>query len=106
MSSRIWFKGWKAADSPETREALAAIQGWRAARATPFHLLRAVRLYAALLRGDVSVLQELFPFLLQQASGRYVAAMAAPVALASADEQGDKSSDDFMDSLGMGGLEF
>lgn len=60
--ARIWFKGWKAGASADALIAAEVVAGWRRARATPGHMVRAILIYAALLRGDTEPLAAAFPW--------------------------------------------
>jgi hypothetical protein len=101
---RMWFQGFKAKDGAQTRDALAIVDEWRSRRQTPFHMVRAIRLYGALLRGDTSVLEEYFPLI--RAAGGQRPTFAAPVPIVELVAGEDESSeDDFLDALGLGELE-
>lgn len=51
----------KLSGRPDSWEALAIIERWKKTRESGKHLIAAIRVYAALLRGDTSVLVEYFP---------------------------------------------
>ena len=48
-------------DKPESHEAVEIIQGWKQTRSMATNLVRAIRLYAGLLKGDPKLLHEFFP---------------------------------------------
>jgi hypothetical protein len=53
----------------ESWQALEVLTGWRKMREMSKHLPRAILLYAALLRRDVTVLDQYFPYLLDAMGG-------------------------------------
>ena len=67
----------KLSDRPIAHEVVAIVRGWLDARLMSHHLPRAVRMYAALLKGDPGVLNEYFPWL---GRGGWVAPVPLPVA--------------------------
>lgn len=60
MSLRPYFKQ-RLDGSPAALEALEISARWRAVRQAPRHVANAIRLYAALQRGDVELLLDMFP---------------------------------------------
>jgi hypothetical protein len=61
MTNQRPFLKLRLSDTPAAREAARIVDDWKRQRAMSRNLVAAVRLYASLLRGDVSVLTELFP---------------------------------------------
>src|SRR5438552_2489526 len=57
---RAWIKV-QLADGPAAHEAAAQIAEWKAMRQAAGNLIRAIRLYAALCRGDIGPLYDYFP---------------------------------------------
>lgn len=51
-------------DKPDSHDAVIILNRWKEARQLATHLPRAIRLYAALLMGDTSLLADYFPFLI------------------------------------------
>jgi hypothetical protein len=100
---RPWLKVRLPANQ-EAYEALTALAEWRRMRQTPTHVIRALRLYRALLTGDTDLLLEYFPRLfirLAVPMGSSPAPAARPTQLAdlevtyqAKDEQDD--IDDFL----------
>jgi hypothetical protein len=64
----------KLPDTPDTQETFAITNHWRQHRAAAGNLVKSIKLFAALERGDTSILLDCFPWL--------KSAMAAPMATA------------------------
>jgi hypothetical protein len=88
-------------------EAAALVKGWKSQRQAAAHLVRAVRLYAALCRGDLSLLQEYFPGI--TFSGRMAVAqrpiLPAPTVTLTERSQAEDIQE-ALDGLGLDGLDF
>jgi hypothetical protein len=91
----------------QVEEVLALVKHWKTERQAAHHLMRAIRLYAALGRGDVSVLSDYFPGLIQHAAPppSHRPSLAAPTLtlVAKSDAQ---DRDEALDGLGLEGLDF
>lgn len=61
-AERVWLRGFKVQATPQNLQVLDQVLDWTAIRARPKHVMQAIRLYGGLLRGDTSVLFELFPW--------------------------------------------
>jgi hypothetical protein len=106
----------------ETREALGVLQAWKSARECTFHFVRAVRLYASLMRGETGVVDEMFPFLRgtrltpppsplpvdgeggkdePNSQGGKGARWGVPVLVEAPEKSDEESLDDFMEALGL-----
>lgn len=48
-------------DKPESHQAAQVLEEWKKSRSMSQNFVRAIRLYAALVKGDFSVLQDYFP---------------------------------------------
>jgi hypothetical protein len=103
---RQWIKVQLSANAP-AEEAAALVKGWKAQRQAAAYLVRAVRLYAALCRGDLSLLEDYFPGLAfngRPATARHPILTAPTVTLAVQSESEDIH--DALDGLGLDGLDF
>lgn len=93
------------ADTPESWDAIGILATWRKTREMSRHLPRAIRTYAALLRGDLSVLEEYFPYLTSALSaGRHTPPIrrdrpAVTIAITEKDDRDNVA--DLLDSLGI-----
>jgi hypothetical protein len=103
---RPWIKVQLSANAP-AQEAAALVKGWKAQRQAAAHLVRAVRLYAALCQGDLSLLEAYFPglaFIARPATARRPVLAPPTVTLAVHSESEDIH--DALDGLGLDGLDF
>lgn len=103
---RPWIKV-QLSTNPYADEAAALVKGWKTQRQAAAPLVNAVRLYAALCRGDLSLLADYFPGLtvnaqLATAPRSILAAPAVTVAARSRDQ----AIGDALDGLGLDGLDF
>ncbi len=89
-------------------EAAALVKSWKSQRQAAAYIVRAVRLYAALCRGDLSLLEAYFPGL--RLNGHASPAIRPPalpaptVTLVARSETDDL--DEALDGLGLDGLDF
>jgi hypothetical protein len=103
---RAWVKV-QLADHADAHEAATLVMQWKAQRQAATRIVRAIRLYAALCRGDLSMLQTYFPGLASSAHATtaHRPVLAAPtVTLAVRSDAEDIS--DALDGLGLDGLDF
>lgn len=106
MQNRPIIKA-RLSDTDEAWDAMGVLASWRRAREMSKHLPRAIRLYAALLRGDLSVMDEYFPYLTTAiGSGRPLIAPHRQnaeyrPAIAFEEKSDADNVNDLLDSLGM-----
>lgn len=99
-------------DTIEAHEAAAIVEAWRKLRTMSQHLPRAIRLYAALLQGDDSVLAEYFPFVTRIATTRPAMLqqparqLGRPAPVVALVEQSDQDKIQEAADLGFDGLDF
>ena len=102
---RVWIHE-QLSDSDEAREVGQILARWKTLRMGTLHLVRAIRLYAALLQGNVSLLHEYFPGIGiafgRPAPARRVTA-AAPVVEYAAKSEADNLADAL--DIGFGNIE-
>lgn len=98
-------------DNAEAWDAMRILADWRRLKQQATHLPRAIRLYAALLKRDIAVLDEYFPYLTEalgnrggQPARRMIPASAPEITYAQRSEADDES--DLLGSLGLDGVEF
>ncbi len=105
---RPWIKV-QLSVSPPAEEAAALIMDWKAQRQAAAQIVRAVRLYAGLCQGDLSVLDDYFPGLLRIGQSLPVPPRkldgANPVIVYSARSDSDDLND-ALNGLGLEALEF
>lgn len=107
---RAWVKV-QLRDDNASYAATDAVNEWRGERRAAYHLIRAILLYAALLRGDVNVLREMFPLLFSgiNTTGATVdptlnqppATPKKPIKSRVVQKTATEDVDDFMESLGL-----
>ena len=104
---RAWIKV-QLADSPLAHQAAAIVLNWKAQRQAAVHLIRAVRLYAALCLGDTSLLEEYFPGLTLTFGNRPTVTRraVAPVIVSVAATSEEDDLDDALSGLGLDHLDF
>lgn len=97
------------ADHPDAHHAAQIVSYWTSIRMGTFHLMRAIRMYYALLMGDATLLREYFPLLQLGAAVPAVAARIddddytpGSVELHLVERDASEDLNDFLDSLGMG----
>ena len=107
---RHWVKV-RFEDSPAARDTVATVERWKAERANAYHMLRAIRLYASLMRGETDELNSQFPFLLQGVYGRggegrtqHAASLHSPVVTMVEQSEEDELAD-FFGSMGLDDME-
>ena len=103
---RAWIKV-QLTLTAQVEAAVAVVNHWKTERQAAHHLLRAIRLYAALCRGDVRVLDDYFPGLIGTAalpSTRRPVLAAPTITLVAQSEA--QETDDALDGLGLDGLDF
>jgi hypothetical protein len=95
--------------NPPAQEAAALVKEWKVQRRAATQIVRAVRLYAALGRGDLRLLEDYFPGLKLSAVPRPVA-VPQPAPAAAIIRQAARSEreelDDALGGLGLDGLMF
>jgi hypothetical protein len=108
---RAWVKIQLAA-TITAHEAAQQVRQWKSQRQAAPHIVRAIRLYAALCRGELSLLQEYFPGLFLALGTPTTVKRLAPPAVAPAVPVGmvSRSQEDelsqALDGLGLDHLEF
>ena len=92
----------------DTEEAAALVKFWKTQRQAAVHIVRAIRLYAALCRGDLSLLEAYFPGL--RLNGHPVPMVRPPTlsvpTVTRAARSESEDLDEALDGLGLDGLDF
>lgn len=65
---RAWVKV-QLPDTDEAHQTAQIVKGWKSKRGAALHLMKAIRLYSALMMGDTRLLREYFPLVNVQQSG-------------------------------------
>jgi hypothetical protein len=104
---RPWIKVQLSA-SACAEEAAALVKSWKSQRQAAAHVVRAVRLYAALCRGDLSLLEAYFPGLrLNGHSSPVIRPPALPAPTVTHVERSEANDlDEALAGLGLDGLDF
>jgi hypothetical protein len=91
-------------------EAAALVKSWKTQRQAAAHVVRAVRLYAALCQGDLSLLEAYFPGLRLNGHASYPAPVSPPSLPAPTVKLVERSEaedlDEALAGLGLDGLDF
>ena len=100
---RAWVKV-QLPDTEPTHQAAQIVMGWKQQRSASQHVIRAIRLYNALMSGDTRLLQEYFPLLnVGQAAAPHVVSSqfkpAAPPRKREVQKTADEDLDDFLSLL-------
>jgi hypothetical protein len=105
-SPRPWIKV-QLSLTEQAADAAAVVKSWKSQRQAAGQIVRAIRLYAALLRGDRCLLEEYFPGLIgatYPVPARRPMVAAPTITLAPRSET--EELDDALDGLGLDGLDF
>jgi len=100
---RAWVKV-QLTDTEDAHQAAQIVKGWKLMRCASLHVIRAIRLYNALMMGDTRLLQEYFPLLnVGQSAAPHVASIqvkpAAPLRKRETQKTTDEDLDDFLSLL-------
>jgi len=101
---RAWIKV-QLTDTAESHQAAQIVKGWKLMRCASLHVIRAIRLYNALMMGDTRLLQEYFPLLnVGQSAAPHVAnsqfkPAAPPPRKREVQKTADEDLDDFLSLL-------
>lgn len=99
----------KLTDNAESWTAMHVLAEWRQGRESARNIVRAIRLYATLLKGDESLLREYFPYLLtgvnRPATNRAPANFGPP-SVTLAEKTADEDEAELLGSIGLDGLKF
>jgi hypothetical protein len=106
---RAWIKV-QLADKPEAHEAARLVKHWKEERQAARNTVKALRLYAALCRGDTSVLAAYFPDLPLSTAGQPVKprsiSPAPTVTVSHAPRSEAEELDEALEGIGLDGLDF
>lgn len=106
---RAWIKVQLNA-SAEAHEAAAQVVEWKRQRVGSLNLVKAVRLYAALCRADLSLLEADFPGLILAMTGRFDIrphpAVPAPLKVTYKPRSEAEELDDALSGIGLDDLDF
>ncbi len=104
---RPWIKV-QLSRSDEAQEVAALVKAWKAQRQATANIIQALRLYAALCRGDTSVLETYFPGLVLNTHVSPTARRVpmAPLTVTFAPRSGGDDLSDALDGLGLDSLDF
>jgi len=106
---RAWIKV-QLADKPESHEAARLVAHWKTERQAARNTVKALRLYAALCRGDTSLLDAYFPDLRLQPGSQIVRPRpvhpAIAVTLSHAPRSEAEELNEALEGIGLDGLDF